>query len=73
MVDILLLTKKDVGRWVEYNGAGGEIETGRIKSWGKEFIFVVYHCNNEWDRFQDFTGQATKPKDLNFLKEEEKI
>lgn len=67
MIDLTQLTKKDVGKWVEYHGRGGEVEHGRIKSWNDEFIFVVYRCNNEWDRFQDFTAAATDPKDLIFL------
>lgn len=75
MIDLALLTTNDLGRWVEYNGAAGEIERGRLKSWNEEFIFVVYKCSGEWKRFQDFTGQATRPEDLHFIemnKNEEK-
>jgi len=72
MINILQLTKEDIGKWVEYNGAGGEIEKGRIKSWNSNFIFVVYRCNNEWNRFQDFTGNATNPEDLVFIGEKVK-
>jgi hypothetical protein len=67
MVDIKKLTKDDVGKWVVYNPIVGASECGKIKSWNKEFIFVVYKCNKEWKRFKDFTGQATKPEDLSFL------
>jgi hypothetical protein len=51
---------------VLYQGSGGEKEKGRLKSWNDKFIFVVFKCNGEWDRFQDFTGVATHPKDLRF-------
>lgn len=70
MIDLLELTKKDIGRWVEYHDShwsGGKAEKGRIKSWNDKFIFIVYLCNNEWNRFQDFTGAATNPEDLIFL------
>ena len=69
MINIEQLTKKSVGKWVEYRGTGGEREKGKIKSWNDKFIFVVYKCANEWDRFQDFTGQATGPSDLHFILE----
>lgn len=64
MIEISRLTPGDIGRWVEYHGSGGEKERGKIKSWNDRYIFVVYKCNNEWQRFQDFTGCATNPRDL---------
>lgn len=67
MIDLAQLTKNDIGKWIEYRGRGGEVERGRIKSWNDKFIFVVYRCNNEWHKFQDFTGAATNPEDLVFL------
>ena len=66
MINIAELTKKDIGRWVLYEGHAGEEEKGRIKSWNDKYIFVVYKCNHEWDRFQDFTGAATNPIQLRF-------
>lgn len=69
---IALLTENDIGRWVEYHGHAGERERGRIKSWNNCFIFVVYKCNHEWDRFQDFTGVATLPRELIFIDDEHK-
>jgi hypothetical protein len=57
---------KDVGRWVQYKDFRGT-ENGRIKSWNDEFIFVVYHCDNQWHRFRDFTGAATNPEELTFI------
>ena len=67
MIDISKLKKKDVGRFVEYRGGASEREKGRIKSWNDKFIFVVYKCDNQWSRFQDFTAAATSPEDLHFI------
>jgi len=66
MIDIAKLTKKDIGRWVLYRGFGHEKEEGRLKSWNDKYIFVVYKCDGQWDRFQDFTGCVTLPEDLEF-------
>jgi hypothetical protein len=73
MLDIAELRKEDIGKWVLYTAMHGTTEKGRIKSWNDKFIFVVYKCNGEWDRFQDFTGCATDPKDLRFTSLEEVI
>jgi len=65
MINIKELTKDHVGKWVKYTGNfGGPIERGRIKSWNNKFIFVVYKCADQWDRFKDYTGCATRPEDL---------
>jgi len=66
-MDIKTLTKDDIGRWVRYKDGTGGKEDGRIKSWNDNYIFVVYHCNNEWSRFYDFTGAGTNPSDLEFI------
>lgn len=66
MIDITKLTQDDIGRWVIYTASYGDREKGRIKSWNDKFVFVVYKCDSQWDRFQDFTGCATDPEDLNF-------
>ena len=67
MINIASLTKEDIGKWVKYHSPDGRDEIGRIKSWNEKFIFVVYKCN-EWNRFEDFTGAATNPEDLEFIK-----
>ena len=72
LIQINNLTEKDVGRWVTYVDGVGKKEEGKLKSWNDTFIFVVYTCNNEWDRFKDFTGAATSPKDL-YFKEDPKL
>ncbi len=67
MIDIRQLTEKDIGRWVKYTGNAGEEAFGRIKTWNNIFIFVVYNCNDEWDRFKKFTPSPTNPKCLEFI------
>lgn len=71
MIDIKKLTIKHIGCWVRYDDEFGKIEDGRIKSWDKYTIYVVYKCNNEWDNFQKYTGQGTGPAFLRFLESEE--
>lgn len=39
-------------------------ENGRVKTIGEFSGFVVYKCNEEWDRYEDYTGQYTDIKDL---------
>ena len=73
MINIPELNNNDVGRWVVYTPDYGDSEKGRIKSWNEKYIFVVYKCDNQWDRFQDFTGCATDPDDLEFINESEII
>jgi hypothetical protein len=65
-ITISNLNKSDIGRWVVYNGGFGE-EKGRIKTWNEEYVFVVYKCDNQWDRYQDFTAAATRPEQLDFV------
>lgn len=66
------LKDSDVGIWVNYKSSYDREmnffgEPGRIKGWNDTFVFVVYKCGGQWDRFQDFTGQATNPEDLDFV------
>ena len=69
MIDVDRLTETDVGRWVEYCPSAGL--KGRIKSWNERWIFVVYHCDDNWPDYQNYTGAATEPNDLNFTEERE--
>ena len=66
MIQIQDLKPEDVGRWVTYNKDPFEKHKGRIKTWNKEFIFVVYKCQGEWDRFLDYGAMATSPEDLDW-------
>ena len=65
MIDINKLTLKDVGKWVIYKDFDEE-ERGKLKSWNHKYIFVVYHCDNQWHRFEQFTACATDPEYLSF-------
>jgi hypothetical protein len=71
MIDIASLRKEDIGKWVLYTAGHGATEKGRLKSWNEKFIFVVYKCDGQWHRYQDFTGCATDPQDLRFTTAEE--
>lgn len=73
MIDIKLLTKEDVGRWVIYN-PGYKIERGKIKSWNDSGIFVVYN-SPEWagDIWKEYTAAHTRPEDLEFLSKEDSL
>lgn len=66
MIEISKLDVKDVGRWVRYNKDTWGPRNGRLKFWNKQYIFVVYSCAGQWDRFHEFTGEATSPEDLDF-------
>ena len=53
------------GEKVHYAPDHGEIENGVVKtinSYGT--VFVVYNCNGEWDRINEYTACATDPQDL---------
>jgi hypothetical protein len=65
MIHIHDLSLGDIGRWVEYR-SHNRVEFGRLKSWNNSFIFVVFKCDEQWDRYWDFTGQSVNPEDLEF-------
>lgn len=66
MIKISELKNQDIGRWVIYCGFSNEKDRGKIKSWNKNYIFVVYNCDKNWHRFQDYTAAATEPFYLTF-------
>ncbi len=66
MIDVKALKKEDIGKWVLFTDGCGKHEKGRIKSWNDVWIFVVYNCDFQWDKFQDYTGCATRPDELDF-------
>ena len=40
-------------------------ERGMVKSiCDEDSTFVVYHCNNEWDKYQEYTAARTPNEDL---------
>lgn len=69
MIDVAKLEDGDIGRWVMYTP---KQERGRIKSFSREnnTIFVVYATGGDWERFKDYTGASTRPKDLMFISED---
>lgn len=48
------------GDYVHYTPDHGPKENGRIKFMGREFASVVYKCNGEWERFEEYTGARTE-------------
>jgi hypothetical protein len=61
------LSFHQIGSWVSYVRDPGEPRKGRIKFWNPRYIFVVYDCAGQWDRFLDFVAVATDPADLDFV------
>lgn len=53
-----------IGQRVTYKSFG-KSEKGIVKSFSDaEHVFVVYHCNEEWDRYMYYTGARTEIEDL---------
>jgi hypothetical protein len=67
MIQISSLSESDCGRWVIYSALSLHSERGRIKDWTDQVIYVVYQCDDQWDRFEEYTAQATNPEDLEFV------
>ena len=57
-----------IGDKVTYCPEYGNKEHGIVKSFNdskyKTIVFVVYHCNDEWSRYYDYTGAGTNLSDL---------
>ena len=49
-----------------------EWEKGIVKGIGRDSVFVVYNCNDDWENYQNYTGALTSPRDLYFGWEPEK-
>lgn len=39
-------------------------ENGIVKSIRQNQVFVVYHCDDDWDNYQDYTAANTPVEDL---------
>lgn len=54
------------GMKVHYTSPHGSKENGIVKSFSenKTIVFVVYHCDNEWENYKNYTGAATNIQDL---------
>ena len=44
--------------------APGRRERGRVKRIADGGAFVVYHCDGNWERFEDYTAALTRAEDL---------
>jgi hypothetical protein len=64
MIHLHDLKPSDIGRWVVYGDRW--LEEGRIKSWNQHVVWVVYKCDGQWDRYDEFTAAPTDPRDLEF-------
>ena len=59
-----------VGDLVKYSPYEGCTEEEKLKGKVKSLkedpneVFVVFHCNNDWDNYEHYTGQSTK---VNYL------
>lgn len=59
------MTKFKPGDKVTYVPAYGKPEPGVVKLVpDDEHVFVVYHCDNQWHRYQDYTAARTERNDL---------
>lgn len=68
MIKLADLTKKDIGRWVQYTAHdGAKTNKGRIKGWNHAIVWVVYACDDNWDDYQNYTGAPTDAGDLEFI------
>lgn len=56
----------NVGVKVHYTSEEGKTENGIIKGYedSRRLIYVVYNCDNEWDKYYNYTGAATYIGDL---------
>jgi len=56
-----------IGTKVHYTAPHGEKQNGVIKSHSDDLttVFVVFNCANDWENYQDYTGQSTKILALN--------
>ena len=69
MIDITKLSTADIGRWVTYSVCRSHCDYGRIKSWNKQFVYVVFRCGNDWDNFADYAAAPTLAEHLEFEEE----
>lgn len=55
-----------IGQAVTYNPGHTPPEPGMIKSLSSDpdAYFVVYHCNDDWEDYQNYTGALTNKRDL---------
>ena len=67
MIDTRKLTNADIGRWIIYTDSfTRKEERGKLKSWNSDTVCVVFKCDNNWSRFQDYTGNGCDLQDVHF-------
>jgi len=49
------------GQKVNYKG----YDNGIVKTCSNGFVYVVFNCSNNWDRYEDYTAAPCNPNDLN--------
>ena len=54
------------GDIVTYSPFSGNKQYGKVKSICDDpgFAFVVFSCNDDWDNYEQYTGQKTNIKNL---------
>lgn len=55
------------GSKVHYVSFGKPPENGIVKALNlrdPKTVFVVYHCDGNWDRYQNYTAASTRIEDL---------
>lgn len=68
MIHISDLKPEHVGQWVRWRGGHPDHrEEGRIKSWNERYVFVVFKCDDNWERFEDYAGQSCDPSNIDFM------
>ena len=67
MMNLKTIRERHKGKFVKYIPSK---KIGRIKSWNDRFIFVVFHCNDTWDDYEDYTGEGCNPSDLKLITKE---
>ena len=70
-MDIRGILTSYLGKFVFYQPPVGHRQLGRIKSFNDKYIFVVYHCDGNWENYTDYTAAATNPEDLQLLEDVE--
>ena len=41
-----------------------DVENGIVKRVTEAGVFVVYHCAQQWDNYEDYTAALTEPENL---------
>jgi hypothetical protein len=57
----MILHRTDIGRYAIFSPLVGPEQRGRIKMYDNQHqvAWVVYDCNGEWHRFDEFPATAT--------------